>query len=195
MQSQTIEIVPYRESWPREFASLAAPLRAVLLDRAERIDHIGSTSVPGLAGKDRIDIQVSVGAAADFSTVRSRLEKLGYTEASQILKDHIPPGGPFDESEWEKRFFRPPIGQRSTNLHIRIAGKANQRYALLFRDYLREHSQIAAAYAEVKRKLSSCHGIESDSYCDIKDPVCDIIALNAQLWAERIGWQLDSSDA
>ena len=57
---KSIEIVPYDENWPREFAEIAGPLRAALGEVALRIDHIGSTSVPGLAAKDIIDVHVTV---------------------------------------------------------------------------------------------------------------------------------------
>jgi GrpB-like predicted nucleotidyltransferase (UPF0157 family) len=72
-----IEIVPYRASWPNEFKTLAAELRHALGDLALRIDHIGSTSIPGLAAKDRIDVQVTVTSLEPV--VEHALNQIGYT--------------------------------------------------------------------------------------------------------------------
>ena len=65
---------------------------------------------------------------------------------------------------------------RRVNLHVRVAGRANQRYPLLFRDYLRANAVAREAYAEVKRELARLHPADVDAYYAIKDPVCDINA-------------------
>ena len=77
MTPDRIEVVPYDEEWPRLFSSLGASLRAALGDIALRIDHIGSTSVPGLAAKPIIDVQISVAALEPVEPYRLRLEGLG----------------------------------------------------------------------------------------------------------------------
>jgi GrpB-like predicted nucleotidyltransferase (UPF0157 family) len=188
-----IKIVPYDENWPHEFAQIARPLRTTLGEVALRIDHIGSTAVPGLAAKDVIDIQVTV---RDFDApFEALLGSLGYIRRLDINRDHLPPQVPGPASEWEKRYFQPPEGQRPTNLHVRVQGRANQRYALLFRDYLRTHSVAAGAYAEIKRALASYHPENWDAYYDIKDPVCDVIWSAAQEWAKMTGWEPGPSDA
>src|SRR5512146_20988 len=139
-----IEIVPYQPSWPSEFQAIAGPLRPALGDLALRIDHIGSTAVPGLAAKDRIDIQVTVQELDP--AIEQALNAAGYTRLERITQDHIPPQGPLDPGLWAKWLFYPPAGQRPTNLHVRRAGLPNQRYPLLFRDYLRAHPESAEAY-------------------------------------------------
>jgi GrpB-like predicted nucleotidyltransferase (UPF0157 family) len=78
---------------------------------------------------------------------------------------------------------------------MRIAGHANQRYALLFRDYLRTHPMAAAAYAQVKVALAQRDNMDKDFYYDVKDPVCDIIMAGAEEWVARTGWTLGPSDA
>lgn len=186
-----VEIVDYNPNWPREFAEIAARLREALGSLALRIDHIGSTSVPGLAAKDVIDLQITVAALSE--PVRSALTAAGYTWVEEIRHDHRPPSAPGDEREWEKWFFRPPQGQRPTNTHVRLEGRANQRYALLFRDYLRAHPATAAAYAELKRRLA--WGLaDPGSYPDVKDPAVDLIYLPAEEWAAATKWQPGPSD-
>src|SRR5512138_73238 len=100
-----IEIVPYQEKWPSEFQEIAASLRRALGQVALRIDHIGSTSVPGLSAKDVIDIQITV-AALDGG-VRSAMAALGYL-LLEGRRDHCPPHVVETETEWDKFLFVPP---------------------------------------------------------------------------------------
>lgn len=190
-----IEIVSYDENWPLAFAEIARPLRATLKEVALRIDHIGSTSVPGLAAKDVIDVQVTVRDFAIDALLEARLRSLGYIRLLDINSDHLPPQVLGPANEWEKRYFQPPEGQRPTHLHVRAHGRANQHYALLFRDYLRTHPVAAGAYAEIKRSLARYHPENWDAYYDIKDPVCDVIWSAAQEWTQMTGWETGPSDA
>lgn len=186
-----ISIVPYDQGWPGEFKTIAAQLRQALGNLALRIDHIGSTSVPGLDAKDRIDIQVTVQGLD--KPVEDALSQIGYTRL-EYLVDHPPFGVDSEPEQWEKWIFEPPRGQRPTNLHVRIVGRANQRYALLFRDYLRSHPASAAAYAELKRRLAQ-NLADEDTYPDVKDPAVDLIYFAAEDWAASSSWHPSPSDA
>jgi GrpB-like predicted nucleotidyltransferase (UPF0157 family) len=186
-KSNPIKIVPYDHRWPAEFHRIGLPLREAMGDLAIRIDHIGSTAVPGLAAKDVIDVQVTV-AILDEEKVVAALAPLGYTLWEGITGDHVPPGQADLPEQWSKLFFRAPEEQRRTNLHIRQEGRANQRYALLFRDYLRVDPQAAGAYSQVKEALARLHPEDLDAYYDIKDPVCDIIMGAAELWANATSY-------
>lgn len=213
-----IEIIPYRATWPDEFQAIARKLSRGLGGLALRIDHIGSTSVPGLAAKDIIDLQISVAALDE--PVRAALQALGYRQAEGVWGDHVPPGfsdpqyerGWIDPSnpdqaaqsqydwtaqsqyDWAKWYFHPPPGQRPTHTHVRVLGRPNQRYPLLFRDYLRAHPKTAAAYAELKRRLAA-NLADPNTYPDVKDPAVDLIYLAAEDWAASSGWQPGPSDA
>ena len=188
----TVKIVPYNEDWPAEFQEIAQVLRRSLGDSAQRIDHIGSTSVPGLAAKDVIDIQITV-AKYDGRLVED-LIRLGYAQSGSVWNDHVPPLLVGSETEWEKLYFHAPQNQRRTHTHVRVMGRANQRYALLFRDYLRRHPATAEAYAELKRRLAVCLA-EPDTYPDVKDPAVDLIYFAAEDWANATNWQPGPSDA
>ena len=192
--TKLVTIVPYDEQWPADFAAIGADVRGALGDLAQRIDHIGSTSVAGLAAKDRIDVQLTVTDFDRSDLVQAALEEIGYTLVPGIMNDHQPPGWAGPKEQWEKRFFRPPASQRPTNLHVRAVDRANQRYPLLFRDYLRAHPRSAAAYAELKRRLAD-NLRDLDSYPDVKDPACDLIIAAAEDWASATTWQLGPSDA
>ena len=159
-----------------------------------RIDHIGSTSVPRLPAKDIIDVQVTVDAL-DMEELRPRFLEAGYTHRSDIhLYDHKPPGVQGPDEDWAKLLFTPSPGQRAAHVHLRLSGRPNQRYALLFRDYLRTHATAAAAYAELKRRLAEL-GIDRFVYADTKDPACDLIIVAAEDWAIQSSWQPGPADA
>jgi GrpB-like predicted nucleotidyltransferase (UPF0157 family) len=141
-----IEIVPYDGGWPALFEAEATCLREAMGSTALRIEHVGSTSVPGLAAKPIIDIQVSVASLATPGAHAETLARLGY---SQI------PLGPFD---LVYPFFQKPDAHPGTHhLHLCVLGSAEEHRHLLFRDYLRSHPQVAAEYVELKRSLAAAH--------------------------------------
>jgi GrpB-like predicted nucleotidyltransferase (UPF0157 family) len=179
-----VTIVEPKTSWPTEFEAIAASLRSALGPSALRVDHIGSTAVPGLPAKDVIDVQVTV-AALDRDGLVPALARAGFSDTG-IGADHRPPGASGPDDNWRKLLFKPQSG-RPVNVHVRVAGTPNQRYPLLFRDYLREHPDAAMAYARLKRGLADL-GIDPGTYSDVKDPACDLIFIAAEAWAERTGW-------
>jgi GrpB-like predicted nucleotidyltransferase (UPF0157 family) len=187
-----IEIVDYQTRWPSEFKSVASRVRQALGSSALRIDHIGSTAVPGLAAKDVIDIQITV---ADFSEALERLLTDAGFVRQEWTSDHLPPGSTLPVRELEKRVFTAPPGEQRTNIHVRGTGRFNQRYALLCRDYLRAHPAAAHAYGEVKRALATIVGDDLDAFYAVKDPVFDIIMAGGEEWASRTGWRPGPSDA
>lgn len=186
MSTPRIVVGPYDPAWPDEFEAARSRLADALGGAAVRIDHIGSTAVPGLVAKDVVDVQVTVDRLDDPRLVPA-FERLGATP-TDITADHVPPGDDPDPASWEKRYFRPPASWRPTHLHVRAAGRANQRYALLFRDYLRASAAAAAAYGQVKVALARLHPDDAEAYYDVKDPVCDLVMDAAERWAARARW-------
>jgi GrpB-like predicted nucleotidyltransferase (UPF0157 family) len=182
-----VRIVEPDSRWAGEFTLIAADLRDAVGGDARRIDHIGSTSVPGLPAKDVIDIQMTVADEEMLAVVASALASRGWRRERDIVRDHQVPGLPAGPLEWRKILFDEPEGSRPIHLHIRVDGRVNQRYALLFRDFLRVHSDKAAAYAEVKRGLAAL-APDSGSYADAKDSTCDLIYIAAEAWASESGW-------
>ena len=126
----TIIIQNYNPTWPQEFEAIKETLAQVLGPFALRIDHIGSTSVPGLGAKDVIDIQIRVHELT--SEIRDMLVAAGYEYAESHTHDHAPLGEDDDPSLWAKLVFSEPIGQRRANVHVRIDGNPDQRYAWCF---------------------------------------------------------------
>ena len=182
-----IVIEDYNPAWPTEFERLRAALQPILGPLATRIDHIGSTSVPGLGAKDVIDIQVTVRELGPEIT--RRFVQAGYTHCDAITHDHVPNGEDDTPALWAKLLFNEPRGERRANVHVRQAGNPNQRYPILFRDYLRAHPSSARTIERIKRELVKRHANDVDTYYDIKDPVYDLIWGAALEWAQHTGWQ------
>lgn len=177
-----VEIVAYDPAWSARFASLGRALRAELGEVACRIDHIGSTSVPGLAAKPIVDLQVSVGSFEPLDAFRQPLERLGWVYRAS-------------NTERTKRYFREPPGQPRTHLHIRRAGSFSEQWALLFRDYLRAHREAAAEYEAVKRRLAAEFRHDRHGYTDAKVPFLWQLIHRADDWAQAEGWEPGPSDA
>ncbi len=190
-----IEIVDYKQTWVAEFLEIGGNIRNALGTRALGIHHIGSTSVPNLAAKDVIDIQVTV-SNLEKDMLKPKLENAGFVWREGVIHDHCPPGMSMPEIELEKHFVAwEAAGIRRANVHIRLEGRFNQRYALLCRDYLRSHPMAANAYAQIKRQLARYFPEDVEAYYDIKDPVFDVIMSGANDWAAFSNWQPAPSDA
>lgn len=182
-----IVIGNYRQNWSSDFQIIRRELAGLLGKRALRIDHIGSTSVPEMAAKDIIDVQITV-AALDEGIARV-LVGAGYIWRPNLTRDHVPAGAEADPAMWSKMFFKAPTGRRAANVHVRVSGALNQRYPLLFRDYLRAHPRSARSMAMIKRELAKRHPNDEDAYYDVKDPVCDLVWEAALAWARQSDWE------
>lgn len=168
-------------AWAGEGARLAAQLRE-LLSGAVSVQHIGSTSVPGLAAKDCIDLMVQVhdlgscGAAAV-------LERHGYRRRPEPWNQQESSFG----TTYPKQVFAPPPGGRPCNIHVREYGGLNVRYALLFRDYLTADTRAARAWSQFKIRLAQSVTDLAD-YGQIKARQ-EILIQSAERWARDQRWQ------
>jgi GrpB-like predicted nucleotidyltransferase (UPF0157 family) len=138
----TLEVVPYDPAWPARFAAERERIAAALGPLALRIDHNGSTAVPGLAAKPVIDIQVSVAALAPLAAYAEPLAAIGYT--------HVPHA----DDAFSPFFHRPSRWPHTHHVHVVVAGGDEERRTLAFRDYLRVHPEALAVYASLKRDLA-----------------------------------------
>lgn len=175
-----IAIEDWSPEWAAKFREKAAVIRAVLGPSALRIDHIGSTSIEGLAAKPIIDIQVSV---ADFSDddLSKSMSAAGYAWRSS-------------NPELTKRYFRERPGAERTHVHVRRLGSWHEQWALLFRDYLRAHAIAREEYASVKRVLAERHGHDRAAYTDAKGDYFWSAIREADLWAAETGWRPGPTD-
>jgi GrpB-like predicted nucleotidyltransferase (UPF0157 family) len=181
-------IVPYDPAWAARGVALAGEIRAALGPRALRVEHIGSTSVPGMAAKPLYDLQVSVAdldeAAEAFD---APLAALGL-HRRPWESDHVPAGWDDPPSRWAKRLWSRSAEPEPVNLHCRLAGSPNERLALLFRDWFRSHATAVPAYAHFKESLAAAVDDDVERYTDVKDPVVDLVIAVAGEWAAATGW-------
>ncbi len=182
-----VRLEPYDPEWPQDFEALRTTLAGALGDLAVRIDHIGSTSVPGLGAKDCIDIQVTVASLARRDDITTAFHSIGFAKQPWET-DHEPPAWSGDAAQWAKLLFSPPGDERLCNVHVRERGRANQRYALLFRDYLRANDHAARAWFEMKSRLAEQYPDDSATYGYVKDAATDVLMLASERWAEDTGW-------
>ncbi|MFI5735587.1 GrpB family protein [Kribbella sp. NPDC051587] len=182
MGEHAIHIEPYDADWLRQFAALGERLRGALGDVALRIDHIGSTAVPGLAAKPVIDVQVSVEALEPVTPYREPLQGLGFVYRA-------------DNVERTKRYFREAPGAHRTHIHVRKEGSFSQQFPLLLRDFLRTHPEAVLEYAALKRELADRFRDDRAAYGAAKVPWFWEAIQRADAWAQQTGWEPEPSDA
>lgn len=140
--SGVLQIVEYDGTWPAAFQEERARIAHALGALARRIDHHGSTSVPGLAAKPVIDIQVSVRRLRPMEAYRTALEAIGYLHRSH------------PDDAFAPFFHRPASWPHTHHVHAVEAGGTPERETLAFRDFLRVHPEAAQRYAALKRELA-----------------------------------------
>ena len=140
-----IIIADYDPEWPAFYEHMRAHLAAALGDMVEQIEHVGSTSVPGLAAKPIVDVMVGLHPGTDLDGCVAPLQDLGLEYVPRYEADM-----PY------RRFFhaRPPEFPYSYNIHVIHVGHEFWENHLLFRDYLRADPEAAKAYEAHKRKLA-----------------------------------------
>ncbi len=141
--SMKLQIVPYEPRWVAEFEAERRRLARALGITAMRIDHHGSTAVPGLAAKPIIDIQVSVERLQPRDAFALPLASLGYRHVASV-DDAVCPF-----------FHKPDEWPHTHHVHVVEAGGVNERATLAFRDYLRDHRDVALEYEALKRQLAA----------------------------------------
>jgi GrpB-like predicted nucleotidyltransferase (UPF0157 family) len=152
-----ITLAEYDPQWPALFDREAARISAVLGDAAVQVEHVGSTSVPGLAAKPVIDILLAVPDSADEQSYAPALEAAGY-----VLRAREP--------DWfEHRLFKGP--DTDINLHVFTVGAAEIDRMLLFRDRLRAADADRDAYLQVKRDLARRTWRDVQHYADSKTAI------------------------
>lgn len=162
----TIVLADYDEDWPRLFEREAERVRAALGLRALQVEHVGSTSVPGLAAKPVIDIVLVVADSANESTYVPDLEAHGY-----VLR--------IREPDWfEHRLLKGP--NTNVNLHVFSRGCSEIQVMLDFRDWLRAHDDDRDLYERAKRDLAAQEWKYVQNYADAKTAVVEEINERAQ---------------
>lgn len=164
-----IRFVEYDPEWPALYAREEARIRSILDDRVVRIEHTGSTSVPGLAAKPVIDITMTVANVSDEPAYARDLEAAGY-----VLRIRE------SEPDWyDHRVFKGP--DTNVNLHVFSDGCVELERMVGFRDWLRTHDDDRALYEQTKRDLVVRDWQYVQNYADAKTEVVEAIVARAGL--------------
>ena len=159
-------------SWPAQAARLAARAKLAAGDAAVGVDHIGSTSVPGLAAQDVVDLQLRVRSLAGADRVAAALAAAGFPRRDGEWWDtgHELAGG-HGGQRWEKRIHNSADPGRPVNLHVRVEGSPGAVLALAFRDWLRADAGARGRYVAMKRRVAAEHAGDRDTagYADAKE--------------------------
>lgn len=157
MQSyERFQVVDYDPRWPAMFITLATRVRACLSGIVLRVEHVGSTAVPGLAAKPIIDLDVVVPSAREIPLAIERLATIGYVHEGDLGLEG-------------REAFRWPAGEQRHHLYLLVEGARELRRHLAFRDALRTDPNLRSEYATVKRSLADRHHSNADAYSGGKD--------------------------
>ena len=163
-----IIIEDYDPSWPRSFEAIRDRIIPAIGEFVTAIEHIGSTSVPGLAAKPIIDIDVLLRSSDGLRVVIAALEGLGYQHQGTL-------GIPGRDA------FVAPSHDVRHHLYVCSPEAPEFQRHIMFRDYLRQHPKDAAEYARLKRNLSGRFSIDREAYTEAKTEFIEEILRRARL--------------
>ncbi len=184
-------LTPANPEWPAQAGRLIARLRAAVGEDILALDHVGSTAVPGLAAKDVIDLQLGVEDMAAAERIAPLLADAGFPGWAGVSSDNPKPSHP-DPADWRKRLHGNADPGRAVNLHVRALGSPGWRFALCFRDWLRDDAAARAAYLAEKRRVAKLHGVDKSTAgyaADKEGWFTEYAAPRMDAWAQRTGWQ------
>ena len=173
---RSVRVVPYDPSWPASFEAARDDLARVV-PAALSIEHVGSTSVPGLASKPTVDVLLVVD---DVAVVLDRVAEL-----ADIGFEHRP--GSFSP-ERRHLFFRRMVGsERTHHLHVLPSDSPEPDDYRLFRDYLRANPDAATRYEAAKLDLAERFAQDRRSYVQAKEPIVEDLLVAARAWRDEAG--------
>ncbi len=179
--SPTPELVPFNPDWSDDAGRIIKRIQTACGSKALRVDHIGSTAVEGMDAKDVVDIQITVESLDVADEIAESLANAGYPRKPQITSDVAHSDDP---TLWQKRLHGAADPGRPANVHIRVDGWPNQRFALLFVDWLRANPGVRQEYLKAKRAA-----LAARDYAEAKEPWFLDAYVRALTWAESTGWR------
>jgi dephospho-CoA kinase len=195
-----VRLLPADPAWQDQAARIVARLETACGAKALRVDHIGSTAVPGLDAKDVIDIQVTVESLDIADELTDALRSAGYPRIDDVSSDVVKRDARstaerFDHSDdsalWRKRLHGSADPGRPTSVHLRVDGWPNQQFALLFVDWLKANPDVRDEYVSVKRSAERAASPDGDieRYLAVKEPWFLEAYRRAWDWADTSSWR------
>lgn len=162
-----VELVAYDPAWPQDFERIRAKLDLLLTPYVTAIEHVGSTSIPGIAAKPLVDIDIILRSSTDIDP------------ATQILLDqnYEPRGNRYDDDVWA---FMLRDGKPPERVYLCPPDNRTHEKRIIFRDHLRAHRDDAEAYADLKLELAELHRRDGDRYTAEKRHFIDAIIEKAE---------------
>ena len=159
MKTKHVVVLPYDEAWADRFAEIKTEIEAALGELVFRIEHVGSTAVPGLSAKPIIDLDVVIRDSSAFHAAAAALEAIGYQHEGDLGiagreafrydgKDHL----------------------QKHHLYVCAQDSAELKRHLAFRDYLRTHPEAVREYSQVKEEGAALYPYDIDGYIEHKTP-------------------------
>jgi GrpB-like predicted nucleotidyltransferase (UPF0157 family) len=168
-----VELAPHDAAWAAQAAAESARLAQAIGPTLIRIEHVGSTSIPGIRAKPTIDLQPIVKSLADLDARQPRVEALGYVW----------------RGEWgipgRRYCIREEHGHRLFHVHCHEDGHPEIARTLVFRDYLRAHADEAQAYEALKIACAAAHPDDTLAYSNAKSDWITACIARAEAWAAR----------
>lgn len=184
-------LAPADPTWAGQAARLIARLQAAAPEDIVAADHVGSTAVPGLDAKDVIDLQLTVRDLETADRIAPLLAEAGFPRWPGVVADNAKPSHP-DPAAWGKRLHGNADPGRPVNLHVRAAGSPGWRFALCFRDWLRDDDAARTDYLAEKLRVAELHRVDKSTagYAADKEAwFTEAGAHRMDAWALRTNWQ------
>jgi dephospho-CoA kinase len=163
------------QSWSAAATRAAGRVSLAAGGLGRGVEHIGSAAVPGLAGRDIIDLQLGVASMADADAASAALGQAGFPPVQGITADQVQPGIDRDPAGWAKRLHRGADPGLAAQVHVRVLGGPGWRTALLLRDWLRSVPEEQAGYDSFRRERAA--GPVTDTQYDqmVQDWMADAV--------------------
>lgn len=168
-----VEMVPYRDSWRASFRSVADELAGVMAGCSARIEHIGSTAVPGLCAKPVLDVLLGVRLLTQVEAEIDQMAGLGYRYRPEY-EDQIP----------QRRYFVRGATATVPRVHVHavVHGDRLWQEHLAFRDALRQDPELARQYSHLKQELALAQRLSKSAYTEAKAPFIKGVLAACRTW-------------
>ncbi|MFA6446976.1 MAG: GrpB family protein [Patescibacteria group bacterium] len=166
-------VVPYGPNWPKEFKKIERDITPVFNGVCDKIEHIGSTSIPGMAGKPTIDVLVAVTDLGKVDALNDKMSELGY----RALGEYVTPGS--------RLFVREKDGDRLVNIHCFPIEHPKVKRFISLRDYLRAHPEESKAYSKLKLDLFKKYPNDYGAYRKEKDAYMSELEKRTEAWSTK----------
>lgn len=170
MRTEHVVVVEYDAQWQQDFADIAKEIRTLLHDETLRIEHVGSTSIPGLAAKPIIDMDVVIASMADFESLKQRLEYHGYQHE-----------GDLGIVGREAFCYEGKHHLQMHHLYVCPSDSRELYRHITFRDYMKLHPDDVQRYSQIKQVAATQFPYDIDAYCEMKGPVIEAIYRSCRL--------------